>query len=181
MKKHFSLLLILTCLSLSSLAQEKKKLYKWVDENGNVHYTDEPRKGAKEITIKEVPAIKMKMPSVPKSNAGTENNNSEETPKANYQALVLTEPQNDGVIRNNAGAVTLTAQILPELKPDHGIRFFLDGKPVGKDPRSLSVTVTEVSYGLHSASFVILDKKGKQIEASKSNKFHLLNLVRRNN
>lgn len=177
MKKYWSLLILFTCISLS--AAEKKKLYKWIDENGNVHYTDEPRKGAEEITIKEVPAIKMKPVTIP--NLGqTAPGNSQSNPVVSYQNLTLLEPQNDGVVRNNAGAVTLTAQIEPDLMPEHSIRFFLDGKPVDSDPRILTVTVTEVSYGSHSASFVVLDKDGKQISSSKVNSFHLLNLVRKN-
>lgn len=176
MKKYWSLLILFACISLS--AAEKKKLYKWIDENGNVHYTDEPRKGAEEITIKEVPAIKMKPVTIP--NLQHTPTDPQSSPALAYQNLTLLEPQNDGVVRNNAGAVTLTAQIEPELMPEHSVRFFLDGKPVDSDPQTLTVTVTEVSYGLHSASFVVLDKDGKQISSSKANTFHLLNLVRKN-
>jgi len=179
MLKNFLLLISSLALAGVVYAGEKKKLYKWVDERGNVHYSDEPHPGAEEIKIQEVPTIKMETPKVPKlilpggSGARSEDKNS----RIVYQTVLLTEPSNDGVVRNNAGIVTLSARIEPALAPSHSLRYFLDGRPVGKDPKALSVTVENVDYGEHSASVVVLNKQGKQIQSSESNHFTLLHMI----
>ncbi|MET1254918.1 DUF4124 domain-containing protein [Aliikangiella maris] len=170
-------------ISQLALAEDEKKIYRWVDKYGQVHYTDEPRKGATEHKVKEVPAIKMETPdySVLEQYKPQENptSNSNSPVMDAYQQLVLTQPENDGVIRNNAATVTLVATIQPALKQQHQLRFFLDGQLIKSDKGSLQVKAENVRYGQHSAQVVIVDETGKQIQASQTNSFHLLNRIKK--
>lgn len=181
MSKRILALIAISVLSLSINGEEKKKLYKWVDENGNVHYSDEPRKGAKEFEIKEVPTIKMDTPRIQAT--GLEALDIAEDPddfQGGYSVARLNEPLNNSVVRNNAGAITLTAQLTPGLSENHSIRFFLDGRPVSQDPKALTVTVEKQNYGEHSAYFIIFNNKGKQIHTSEASNFTLLNMINPN-
>ncbi|TQV73660.1 DUF4124 domain-containing protein [Aliikangiella marina] len=181
MSKRILTIVALLAASLSISAGEKKKLYKWVDENGNVHYSDEPHKGAEELEIKEVPTIKMDTP--PVQITGLESLDISADPddfQGGYSVARLSEPLNNSVVRNNAGAITLSAQLSPPLSENHTIRFFLDGRPVSRDPKALTVTVDEQAYGEHSAYFVILNTKGKQLHKSETSNFNLLNMINPN-
>ena len=47
--------LLLFALLFASTSAQADKVYKWVDAQGNVLYTDQPRKGAQEIKIAKQP------------------------------------------------------------------------------------------------------------------------------
>ncbi|TQV89149.1 DUF4124 domain-containing protein [Aliikangiella coralliicola] len=180
MKKCVISLLGLLILSSSAAAEEKKKLYRWVDKHGNVHYSDEPRAGADEIEMKEIPAIKMKKPKIDTKHKvlleKPEPARYQEFSNA-YRSLTFLEPQADGVVRNNASAVSFKIQIEPTLLEGHSIRLFLDGKPVTDDLKSGEFVATKVAYGTHSASFIVVDATGKQLQSSETIKFNLLHNI----
>jgi hypothetical protein len=179
MKKLMLTLIGVLLLSANLSAGEKKKLYKWIGEDGRVHYSDEPHPGAQEIEVKEVPTIQMKTPTPLPIGLEDYESNPEDVDDTGeyYRVLTLAEPQNDGVVRNNASVITLTANIVPALYNNHTIRFFLDGKPVSENPTATSVTVEEAEYGEHSAYFVILDEEGKLLQTSPVSRFNLLHII----
>ncbi|WP_444996568.1 DUF4124 domain-containing protein [Aliikangiella sp. IMCC44359] len=177
MKKFFLISLCLF-LQLSGVnGFEKKKLYKWVDKNGNVHYSDEPQKGAKEIEMKEVPAIKMETPdyeAIQKSfSNGKEAPDEVKEVQVDYN-IELIEPQNDGAIRTNDGTITLKGSLEPGLTGEHSIRFYLDGSLIKSERSALSATIKNVEYGAHTASVSVVDSLGKTIRSSNTHKFQVL-------
>lgn len=182
MFKSLMLCMSLMAISLSSLAGSTK-LYKYVDKNGNVHYSDEPRKGAKQIQVEDIPTIKMKTPDYKPMVLGEteEERQIKKSLEENIYKIKLTEPTNEGVVRNNAGIVNLKATISPQLDKAHTVRFFLDGSPVSTDPKALSVTVENVTYGEHSAYMVVFDRNGSLIvQKTPVHKFSLLHVINPN-
>jgi len=182
MKKPVSLILLFSLLSLFSAdaySEEKKKLYRWVDEQGNVHFSDEPQKGAESFEMKEVPATKMqktRFPEVQLAPDAQQSGGSAATTQV-YQSAFLSEPLNGSIVRNNAGIVTLSASLQPALKPGHSLRFFLDGKLVNKDPGATSVVVEKVSYEQHKAYFIVVNSEGGQIQTSETVDFQLMHII----
>ncbi len=173
--------LVLTCIfSFNTSAEEKKKLYKWVDKDGNTHFSDVPHKDAEEIEMKLVPTTKIKKAVIKETPLITSLNEDSNLSAGNYKTLTLTEPAEQGVVRNNAGEVTLTASLQPDLHSGHSVRFFIDGKLIKSQPGSLSVVAEKVAYGAHKANFIIVDSQGKHLQSSKSNNFHLLNTLNPN-
>ncbi|MDH5630576.1 MAG: DUF4124 domain-containing protein, partial [Gammaproteobacteria bacterium] len=51
---RFTSLILTIALIFSTGLLADKKVYRWVDEAGNVHFSDVPVEGAKEITLKGV-------------------------------------------------------------------------------------------------------------------------------
>lgn len=163
-----------------AIAEEKKTLYKWIDKQGNVHYSDEPQKGAQEIEMKQVPTTRIEQPVFQEVDALVPGNATPSSEAINdnfYQTIELTEPLNNGVVRNNAGEVTLKATLQPNLDKEHSIRFFVDGRPVNGESKSLSLVVKDIEYGPHSAGFIVVDAKGKQIQASDIVQFQLMHII----
>lgn len=172
----------LMVISLSSVAGSTK-LYKYVDENGNVHYSDEPRKGAKQIQVEDIPTIKMKTPNYKPIilEDSRDDSQSKELEEEEIYQVKITEPENNGVVRNNAGVINLKASLSPNLHKAHTVRFFLDGKPVSTDPKALSVTVKNVTYGEHSAYMMVFDRNGSLIvQKTPVHKFNLLHVINPN-
>lgn len=162
---------------IKETSKQKSKIYKYTDSNGIVHYTDDPSKG-KEVKIAPLPVtqdVSIKKLVLPKLKPSSDKQSLKQ-----YDLLSFISPTNGSVIRNNAGSITLSASIEPGLRKEHSLRFFLDGQPVKASLGSLSVTLDNVSYGEHSASFIILDTEGKQFQSSSPIKFHLLNRINKN-
>ncbi|MCW8879025.1 MAG: DUF4124 domain-containing protein [Kangiellaceae bacterium] len=169
------LLLFLALLSLNVSAQDKKKIYRWVDKDGNVHYSDEPRKGAVELKMKEVPTVNM-TPPVPLKDI--QSPIEEQTqPFAGYTSAHIVSPAADGVIRNNAQTVIVELAIEPALGNGHRIRIFIDGKPIKETNQTSGIKLEKMEFGKHTINFVILDHDGRVIFNSESNSFHLLNFI----
>lgn len=180
------LIFIFVFMAVSLSAEEKKKLYRWVDEHGNTHFSDVPVKGAEAFDMKEVPTTKMQkviLPPPPSSSstssnqgAGSTSNPSAAKSHPGYESLLFSSPENEGVIRNNSGSVPLVASVTPSLGEGHKIQFFLDGNALVAESGT-SVTFNEVEYGDHQAKFVVLDENGNPVAESETIGFTLLNNI----
>lgn len=179
MKKSILIALSLLLSSTGAISEEKKKkLYKWVDKQGNVHYSDEPQKGAKEVKIPELPTVKMKTPKLDSIDVGSNSNNREEPSLAvSYQSLSLASPTNEGVIRNNGQVVEMTAQITPPLQEGHKLQFTLDGQTKSAEENELSVKFEKIEYGVHTAKVTVVDSTGFRLMTSEEVKFALLHII----
>ncbi|MBV1907709.1 MAG: DUF4124 domain-containing protein [Kangiellaceae bacterium] len=157
-----------------------KKLYRHVDNNGKVYYSDQPSAGAKEINIEPVTSIKMEKIKVDLEGL-VEENQIKRGPNAEYYNFIGFQGlENDGVVRNNGGFVTFTVSIDPELSKAHFLRFFIDGKQVGEKQKALIATVKDIEYGSHSTYFEVVSGGGKVVQKSETIQFNLLHIVRRN-
>ncbi len=169
---------IISILNLT-IAQEKKILYKSIDENGKVTYSDKPSVNSKEIPMSEGQSINMKPPKVVFHSSDNDSNTGS-NPQANgYVSVSFLQPENDGVIRNNGGVALFVLDVLPQLSEAHHIIFYIDGSLVDASISAMNVTVSNVEYGTHTASFSILDNAGKLVTKSDQLSFNLLHTVRR--
>jgi hypothetical protein len=166
MKKFLSLVTL-----FSACFYAEAGIYKWVDENGEVIYSDKPRvENMKEHTppsIQITPAIKpVAQPEI-----------AEEAPVAvtNYTAFSITSPANDETIRNNAGNFTVTLKLAPPLssKDGHYINLQIDGKTRVSRTSKLAIDLNFIDRGTHIISAEIRDPQGKLLKSSNSVSIHL--------
>lgn len=145
---------LLTCVPATSWAD----VYKQVDKDGNITYTDVPTK-AKETPIKVDPMTTFKAPA---SKTSTTQSKTEKKSTTTYRSLVIQQPANDEVIRANNGAVSVTLQSQPGLDVAAGHKFAisLDGN-ILQSGQSGSLTINEVARGVHSISAQIVDANDK--------------------
>jgi hypothetical protein len=166
MKEFFPLLLLITA-SFSVHAG----IYKWVDENGEVIYSDKPRtENMKEHTppaLQITPAIKPK----PKT---------EETVEApvavtSYTKFDITSPVNDETIRDAAGSFGVKLALEPALDvtAGHYINLQIDGKTRVSKTTKQDINLKFIDRGSHSISAEIRDVTGKLLKASNSVTIHL--------
>lgn len=171
-------MLFISLLNLA-IAEDKKVLYKSIDENGNVSYSDQPSANSKEIPMSEGQSMNLKPPKLV-FYSHTNDSNSDSNPQANgYVSVSFLQPENDGVIRNNGGVALFVLEVLPKLSETHSIVFYIDGSQVDASISGMNVNVSNVAYGTHTASFAILDNNDKLVIRSAPLTFNLLHTVRR--
>lgn len=152
----FSLLL----LPALALAGEAATTYKWVDEDGKVHYSDSPPPGV-EATEAELPPLITVPPPTTQTESSLIDPAERTKPQPYYQALRITEPANEQALWANSGQLTITLAVAPELRANHTVAVFLDGKQAAGPTQQAQVTIPGVVRGTHTLTAVIVDAKGQ--------------------
>jgi len=152
-------------------------IYKTVDADGNVIYTDvAPKEKAVEVEIRNSNTYVAPPIARPKDNGRNgEGGDSEST--ARYTSLKVLSPQHDEAIRNNAGNVDISVETKPGLQDGHRFEVLLDGKPVSADSQTNAgsgLSLTNVDRGTHTATVQIVDANNNVVRRSKPITFHLL-------
>ena len=150
-------------------------LYKGLDDEGNVLYSDTPFDNAKKITPPAITIIDA--PKIPQKKIEAPAEEEQKT-TTKYTRLFISSPKNDQVIWNEP-ALTVTAQLTPALDITAGHRTWLimDGKALVKNSQSLSLPIGRADRGSHTIQVQVRNKKGKTLRRSKSIKIHIKNTV----
>lgn len=153
------------------------KVYRWTDERGQAHFSDQPREGATQVEVGEpvvVPPPAVSSPERPPQ--------PEQQPEA-YRRFQIVVPASEATIRDNQGQVPVSIVIEPALRAGHAIEIRLDGKPYGTDPRTRSTrfTLNNVDRGEHRLTVVVVDREGREQARSESTFFLHRAIVRKPN
>jgi hypothetical protein len=132
-------------------------LYKGLDAEGNVVYSDTPFEEAEEFT--PPPLSVMDKPKVePDRKADVE----EQPAEFKYLSFDIVSPENNQTIRNEPD-VTVTLNLKPGLNSEqgHNVWMLVDGNPVIKKSQSLVFNLGRLERGAHKLQAQIRDKQGK--------------------
>ena len=141
-------IVVLALVSIESSAD----VYRWVDAQGNVEYSDQPREGAEKIEVRDPATISMpKMSNIPESTA-----TSTEAQPALYDTLSITFPQNDTAFHSGNGEVTVMMEVNPPLYPNHSLRLTMDGAIAGTTKDSF-LRLNNIDRGTHVLKLDIID------------------------
>lgn len=164
---RFMRLFIYTVL-ITFAAAASADVYRSVDEDGNIIYSDTPSEGAEKIDLREAQTVE--------SQPGTESfqyEPPESDPPPRYKEVAITSPQNDESIRANSGNITIRMSVNPSLRPGDSLVLTMDGKEIASG-RSTSVSLENVDRGTHSLSARVVGRDGKSLVSSDPVKFHLM-------
>jgi hypothetical protein len=148
-------------------------VYKTVDEQGNVVYTDEPVGNGEPIKLPPLSTVPPpKYMASPASGKPSEDAGGE---AAGYEGLAIVAPIQDETLRDNTGNVVVRVSIKPDLnKPaGHRLQYFLDGQKHGELSAADQAIFPNVDRGAHTAEVAIVDAMGKELKRSASVRFHL--------
>jgi hypothetical protein len=165
--------------AVKSKPQAAKKLYRYVDKNGRVHYSDQPQSGATEMKMETIPSIKIKTPKIDLEELVEETTKSKDRRANFYDAIGFVNFPQESVIRNNSGTVSFSVAVDPSLGTDHRIQFILDGNNLGERQSELTISANEITYGPHTISFTVVSKGGTLIQESDVINFTLLHTPRK--
>jgi len=148
------------------------EIYKRVNPDGTVVFSDEPTQDAELINVKPIQTIpfpKVKTtPSQPQASQQDKNS-------SKYISVTITQPLHDEAIRKNNGVINVSIAVKPKLNNavGHLIYLTLDGKDIAKPTSSTTFTLNNVDRGSHTLVATIRDKNGKIILQSAPVTFHL--------
>ncbi len=164
------------------IAAAQSPIYKIVDKDGNVSYTDvPPGKSQNTTVVTDAPTIKFESKA---ANNADSDDEAAEVPNADeqdeqaeakyreYQEIAIVFPPNDEAVRANNGDIVLRASLVPALRRGHMLRFSLDNQPVGT-VASNQLALTNVDRGTHDVRVDVLDKNNAVLKSSASSIFHL--------
>ncbi|GIU19131.1 MULTISPECIES: DUF4124 domain-containing protein [unclassified Shewanella] len=146
-------------------------VYKWVDENGKVHFSDKPVKNAEVVELKENTQNNIKLPEVtalPSSRPDTD----KDSEKIKY-AVQIISPSEEESIRDNEGNLTIIANVEPQLSSAHELALFMDGQQIGNTQQHGIFKLNNIDRGEHNFVVKVLSKDGKQLASTPARKVFL--------
>ncbi|WP_404368119.1 DUF4124 domain-containing protein [Marinobacter sp.] len=162
---------VLAALLISLAMPAWSEVYRHVDEDGNVTYSDEPREGAEEIKVKPVTTV-----TLPKQeDIGTieiRSSGEENTNNAPYERIEFRSPEDEESFWSGSGDIALQVSSTPSLKEGHMYEVTLDGQPVGQST-SGRFTLENVFRGTHEARVSVVDSRGRPVQQGESITFTL--------
>lgn len=152
-----ALLFTLICIVASSAAGAAT-IYKWVDETGVTHYSDQPHPGAQKIQVQAVQTYKAPAQRAPTLTARTS------APAGPvYSACLVTRPTSEEVFLNTQ-TVPASVHVEPGLRAGDRLAVLLDGAPVPSNiPLDREFMLTSVFRGAHSLSVRVEDSTGAEV------------------
>lgn len=151
-------LTLLLALILGMGFAQADTIYKWVDAQGNVHYSDKPQPGAQKLKLpaaQTYAAPNIAMPALPPSG-----NQSPAVPAVKFTLSSPTDQQTFW----NVHEITVNAAVSPAFPPGASVTFHLDGQTKGPSP-SLSATFQDIYRGSHTASATLTLPGGQEMNA----------------
>lgn len=162
-KRVFSL--ILACL-LAPMAFAQA--YRWVDENGVVHYSDRPQPGAEEVEL-------------PRANTTTvrrypaRDRAEDQPPPASqplrYESIAVVSPVAEQTLWNIEGLLNVSISLSPSLQSGHRLRVYFDGTP--REAPGLSFQLQEVWRGEHNLQAEVVNASGEVLIRSQPVRFYV--------
>lgn len=166
------ILLLLAGLTLS-LAAQPQEIYRWIDKDGQVHYSDQPGAANAERVILADPNSYESEPSfgdyAPAASAPEDTDVDDAAP---YESLAIVQPTPDQVFFGADATVVVAAELDGTLRPDHTVVFFVNGnrRPAGS---GLSLELQNLDRGSHFLRAAVLDRNGSTVITSQQITFHV--------
>ena len=165
-------IIALSTLLLGALAHAQ--VYKWVDEDGVVHFSDQPRAGAEELNLPATPAPRVQPG--PRASAAADAASAEEEeaapePDPGYESLAVVSPAAEETLWNIGGTLNVTLALQPGLKPGHQVRIYFDGAV--RTVSGTSFQLPEVYRGMHNIQAEIVDEAGELQIRSVNHRFYV--------
>nr|WP_298722333.1 DUF4124 domain-containing protein [uncultured Steroidobacter sp.] len=157
-------------LALAAPAFAGQTVYKWVDEKGVTHFSDQPVSGAEKV---ELSSGGNRAASPPPSYTPSASQEPKAKPGPAYSRFVVESPQQDQAIINTGGKVTVQLSATPAIGPGHTVALYLDGAPVSDfNPNGMNYEFSDVPRGTHTVKAVVIEN-GKTIQETPPVTFHV--------
>jgi hypothetical protein len=157
-------------LTLASASSFAATVYKWTDERGVVHYSDQPHPEAKEVDVKPAPTISSV--STPAPAPARPNSNATQA-ATGYNTCELWRPEPDEVFLNT-NTLTARVRLEPQLRPGHTVALAIDGKRLtGLPTTGTEFVLSNLERGSHSLLLVVEDSEHQPVCTGNAVTFHV--------
>jgi hypothetical protein len=158
-------------LSLVSGVAVAATVYRWVDAQGIVHYSDQPHPQAQVLDVQPKNLVSTPVQS---SSSSSSTSTTPAGPDAPPYRCDLIRPENDEVFLNTS-TVSARVQIEPQLAANDQIAIAVDGKRLQNQPtRGTEFIIQDVERGTHTIMIAVYDSTGKnQLCTTSTATFHV--------
>ncbi|HSN52345.1 MAG TPA: DUF4124 domain-containing protein [Woeseiaceae bacterium] len=163
---------VLFCL-FATAAAAAQQAYRWVDEDGVVHFSDRPREGAEVVQLQAPNVATLRRAQRAPATSGDEADEADEAdePAVGYTSIEILSPRAEETLWNIEGVLNVSVALQPGLKPGHQVRAYFDGemRPVS----GTSFQLQEVWRGVHNIQVEVVDATGKVMIRSQPSRFYV--------
>jgi Domain of unknown function (DUF4124) len=134
-------------------------VYKWVDEDGVVHYSDQPHANAQKLQVQSAQTYKAQ-PVQPASTTGAGNVPAASSAQSGYQGCAIVQPA-DSQDFANLDSLTVVVETDPKLRPGDQVFVTYDGQPLnGTSATGGTFVISPVDRGTHTLQAVVRSSDG---------------------
>jgi hypothetical protein len=147
-------------------------VYRWVDSNGQAHYSDQWQPGAEKMRIEPSTVVSgAKAPTATGAVAGAAPATEPEKAAGRYASLEITSPAQEEVLWNVEGQLRVSLRLSPPLQPGHDLRLYLDGALQELPAGSTETQLKDVYRGVHTLKAEVADRAGTVLISSQPTTF----------
>lgn len=157
--------LLLVLVGLTAQAQ----VYKWVDKNGVVHYTDKPP-SQNAVPAKLPPLQTFKGGAVPNLD-NLKSSREAAAPLGAVKVRIVTPTPNETFRNDSGGQVNVSVLVSPGLQEDQRLMYYLNGIAQGAPTREYALTVKDLERGSHNIAVAVVEGQ-KEISRSETVTIH---------
>ena len=160
---------LLVALAISSAWAEE--VYREVNDEGVPTFSDQAMPGAEPITLRK-PSIFTD--TTYQQSQLKQRSDDLLTPMKMDYSLLVTNPLDDSVVRDNAGNLNLTISISPSVQSGHSAELLMDGTKIRDVHGNGIIALTNVDRGTHAFNIRVIDKAGNVVTDGPSNNISIL-------
>jgi hypothetical protein len=166
MRASYVVLAVLLAAALPAQAE----VYRWVDKDGVIHYTDQPpTKDAKPAQLPPIQTITggLGAAAVPAPKTGPAGGQADQAGAPAGIALSILSPSPEETVRRAERTLNVAVGLQQPLPEGAGLVYYLDGNPQNSPPtQSLSYTLTNVERGSHLLAVAVVDAHNRELGRS---------------
>jgi hypothetical protein len=153
-------LLVLLLAALASADSSSDQIYKTVDKDGKVIFSDQPAPQAEPVNVGRTNSMQ------PPAATGTPADTAPTEPTAVvYESVEITSPADGGTVTNPSGNILVLFTLAPALREGDSTRLLIDGMPPGM-PAEGGLLAPTTSRGEHRLEVQVLDAAGTVLATS---------------
>ena len=161
---------VIMCLLLLCISVSAQVIYKTVKADGSVVYSDVRSDGAVPVNLSSMNTVVVPALNNASNQPKSRNNSVQKSRPAIQYVVSIRSPMAEQTLRDNSGAVTITADVLP--KKSGKFELVLDNQIV-KTQSNSQFQLEYVNRGAHTIQVNFLDNSGKILASSKPQTFYL--------
>jgi len=162
---------IIATFALLAAAAASADVWRWVDDEGVVHFSDTPRAGAELVDVSESRQSTGAQIYRNTAPAGTDDEEQAEEQPFKYDSLTISSPGAEETLWNIEGTLSVSLALSPGLQSGHRVRVYHNGE--AQMVNSTSFTLNEVWRGTHNIQAEVLDETGRLMIRSQNNRFYV--------
>jgi hypothetical protein len=157
----FILILLVAC-SVATAAE----VYRWVDEEGETHYSDRPHENAEKVTLPKAQTFSAPAPQQrTRGSDAAKDEQGDKKENASYRSVKIVSPKSGEVLWNTGGLMKVSVSTQPRLRRGHTLMVYLDGRRVGDlAGNKREIELNEIFRGEHALHAEVHDADGSVVE-----------------